>query len=474
MNRALRTLALALLLPLAQTGCATTLPSGVEETLNRNKADASDLSIWVQAVDSKEPVLAWNEDRPQNPASVMKLVTTAAALDILGPAYTWPTEAYVTGPVQRGVLQGDLVLKGYGNPMFQTEDLWKLLRNLREKGIQTIQGDLVLDNTFFNPPPEDPAAFDGEPFKPYNALPDALLLNQRATRFVFLPDPASGKVMVASDPPAPGLRIENRITASARSCNGSQMPDMRVVPDEKGTVIEFVGNYALDCGPRDLYRVVAEPQDMLLGAFRSLWQELGGSFSGTVRIAPTPEAAKRFDRIDSRPLADIIRPMNKWSSNVMTRQVLLTLSAEQFGPPGNPEKGQRAIEYWLETQGFQWPEFVLGNGSGLSRESRISARHMGELLLHAYASPYMPEFIASLPVAGVEGTLRKRMKGEDIAGRAHLKTGTLNDVRAIAGYVLTRSGRRYAVVVLHNAPGVQNGIGSQVQDALLKWVYELQ
>ena len=138
MNRALRTLALALLLPLAQTGCATTLPSGVEETLNRNKADASDLSIWVQAVDSKEPALAWNEDRPQNPASVMKLVTTAAALDILGPAYTWPTEAYVTGPVQGGVLQGDLVLKGYGNPMFQTEDLWKLLRNLREKGIQTI------------------------------------------------------------------------------------------------------------------------------------------------------------------------------------------------------------------------------------------------------------------------------------------------------------------------------------------------
>lgn len=474
MKRLLRTAALALLLPLAQAGCATTLPSGVEETLNRNKADPADLSIWVQAVDSKEPALAWNEDRPQNPASVMKLVTTAAALDILGPAYTWPTEAWVTGPVSKGVLQGDLVLKGYGNPMFQTEDLWKLLRSLREKGIQTIQGDLVLDNTFFNPPPEDPAAFDGEPFKPYNALPDALLLNQRATRFVFLPDPASGRVMVASDPPAPGLHIENRITASTRSCSGAPMPDMRVASGEKGTVVEFVGNYALDCGTRDLYRVVAEPKDMLLGAFRNLWEELDGSFSGSVRIAPTPEDAKKLDQIDSRPLAEVIRPMNKWSSNVMTRQVLLTLSAEQFGPPGNPEKGQRAIEYWLGTQGFQWPEFVLGNGSGLSRESRISARHMGELLLHAYASPYMPEFIASLPVAGVDGTVRKRMKGEDIVGRAHLKTGTLNGVRAIAGYVLTRSGRRYAVVVLHNAPGVQHGIGSKVQDALLKWVYELQ
>lgn len=473
MNTLFRTLALTLLLPIAQAGCAANLPVEVEESLARNKSDPSALSIWVQPIDSNEPALAWNADEPQNPASVMKLVTTAAALDILGPAYTWPTEAYITAPIRNGVLQGDLVLKGYGNPMFQTEDLWKLLRSLREKGLKSIQGNLVLDNTFFNPPPEDPAAFDGQPYKPYNALPDALLLNQRATRFVFQPDTTSGKVMVASDPPAPGVRIENRITASTKGCNGkNDEPEMHVQPSAQGTVVEFVGTYSLDCGTRDLYRVVAEPQDMMLGAFRNLWEELGGNFKGSVRIAPTPAGATRIDGIDSRPLADVIRPMNKWSSNVMTRQVLLTLSAEQFGPPGNPEKGQRAIDYWLNSHGFQWPEFVLGNGSGLSRESRISARHLGELLMHVYYSPYMPEFTASLPVAGVDGTVRKRMKGEEIAGRAHLKTGTLNGVRAVAGYVLSRSGRRYIVVTLHNEPGVQFGVGSKVQDALLKWVYE--
>lgn len=472
MKRYLRALALALLLPLAQTGCAAGLPKPVEDSLSRNQADAADIGIWVQAVDGSAPVLAWNADTPFNPASVMKLVPTAAALDILGPAYTWPTEAWASGPVSLGVLQGDLVLKGYGNPLFQTEDLWKLLRSLREKGIQTIQGDLVLDNTYFSPPPEDPAAFDGEPFKPYNALPDALLLNQRATRFVFLPDAAQRRIIVQSDPPAPGLHIENRLVASSASCSRAPVPDMRVTSDGQGTVVEFAGTYALDCGPRELYRVVAEPRDMLLGAFRSLWTELGGRFEGGVRIEPTPPDARLLERIDSRPLAEVIRPMNKWSSNVMARQLLLTLSAELFGPPGTPEKGQRAIEYWLARQGFAWPEFVLGNGSGLSREGRISARHMGELLVHAYASPYMPEFIASLPVAGVDGTVRKRMRDEPIVGRAHLKTGTLNDVRAIAGYVLSQSGRRYAVVVLHNAPGVQNGIGSRVQDALLQWVYE--
>lgn len=157
----------------------------------------------------------------------------------------------------------------------------------------------------------------------------------------------------------------------------------------------------------------------------------------------------------------------------MTRQVVLTLGAELLGPPGTPEKGRRAIELWLEANGLQWPEFVLDNGSGLSREGRVSARHLGELLVRVYHGPTMPEFMASLAIVGIDGTARKRLKGEDLMGRAHLKTGTLSGVRAIAGYVLARSGKRYAVVVLHNEPDLNKDIGNEIQDALLRWVYEL-
>lgn len=468
----LRTLALSLLLPFAQAGCAAHLPAEVEETLARHKADRNSLSVWVQAVDSDQPVLAWNADLPQNPASVMKLVTTAVALDVLGPNYTWPTETYVTQPVSQGVLQGDLVLKGYGNPMFLTEDLWVLLQRLRERGLHTIHGDLVLDNTYFSLPPEDPAAFDGQPYSPYNALPDALLLNQRATRLIVQPDPATRRLNILTDPPVTGVRIENRIKpVKGKGCRDNLALNVR--PSTQGPVIEFAGQYALECGEREFYRVVAEPQDMLLGAFRAMWQALGGSFDGGVRVGPLPPEAVLFDVFLSRPLAEVIIPMNKQSSNVMARQILLSIGAAQFGPPATLEKGQRAVDLWLERQGWAWPEFVLGNGSGLSREARISARHLGDLLMKVYHGPTMLEFTSSLPIVGVDGTVRKRLRNEDIKGRAQFKTGTLNGVRAIAGYMLSRSGRAYAVVVLHNEPGVQNGIGSQVQDAVLKWVYEL-
>jgi D-alanyl-D-alanine carboxypeptidase/D-alanyl-D-alanine-endopeptidase (penicillin-binding protein 4) len=476
MNTLKRLLAFLLLLPLAQAGCAADLtayarlPAEVEDTLEANKSSPTTLSIWVQAVDSAKPLLSWNADRPQNPASVMKLVTTSAALDILGPDYTWPTEAYTSKPVVNGVLKGDLILKGYGNPMFFTEDLAALVQDLRSQGLQTIQGDLVLDNSFFSLPPEDPAAFDGAPYKPYNALPEALLLNQRATRFLIAPDPVSSRLNIQSELPIPGIRIENSVKASKKA--GCGEPAMRVKPTPTETVIEFSGNFAPSCGENDFYRVVVPPENMLLGAFRSMWAQQGGSFNGNVRVAPTPAKAALFYTYYSRPLADIIIPMNKLSSNVMARQLLLSVAAKKLGAPATPEKGTRAIELWLAENNMNWPGFVLGNGSGLSREARISARQLGDLLMHVYHSPTMLEFAASLPIVGIDGTVRKRLKNEDIQGRAQVKTGTLNGTRAIAGFMYSRSGQAYAVAVLQNEPGVHLGVGSRVQDALLQWVYE--
>ena len=446
------------------------LPYEVEDTLRANDSSPTSLGIWVQAVDANKPLLSWNADRPQNPASVMKLVTTAAALDILGPGYTWPTEVYTSTPVVHGTLKGDLILKGYGNPMFFTEDLWALLQGLRNQGLHTIQGDLVLDNSFFSLPPEDPAAFDGAPYKPYNALPEALLLNQRATRFLIAPDPVTRRLNIQSELPIPGARIENSIKTSKKA--GCGEPSMLVKPTPTETVIEFSGSYAPSCGEKDLYRVVVPPENMLLGAFRSMWTQLGGSFNGNVQVSPTPTKAKLFYTYQSRPLADIIIPMNKLSSNVMARQLLLSLAAKKLGAPATPDKGVRAIDIWLAENNMSWPGFVLGNGCGLSREARISPRQLGDLLMHVYRSPTMLEFSASLPIVGIDGTVRKRLKSEDIQGRAQLKTGTLNGTRAIAGFMYSRNGQAYIVAVMQNEPGVHLGVGSKVQDALLKWVYE--
>ena len=168
----------------------------------------------------------------------------------------------------------------------------------------------------------------------------------------------------------------------------------------------------------------------------------------------------------------MIRSINKYSNNVMTRQLLLTMGAELDTPPGTEDKGIRVVRDWLQQSSLDFPELVLENGAGLSRDERISARHLGELLLAAYYSPYMPEFMSSLPVLAMDGTLKRRMGGSDLAGRAHLKTGSLDDVRAQAGIMLDQQGRRMVVVALHNAPRAENYAGEAVQNALLRWVYE--
>ncbi|MGD9888363.1 MAG: D-alanyl-D-alanine carboxypeptidase/D-alanyl-D-alanine-endopeptidase [Halothiobacillaceae bacterium] len=476
MNTLKRLLAFLLLLPLAHAAYAADftayaeLPAEVEDTLLANNSSPTTLGIWVQAVNSDTPLLSWNADRPQNPASVMKLVTTAAALDILGANYTWPTEVFVSKPVINGVLKGDIILKGYGNPMFFTEDLAALIQDLRKKGLHTIDGNLVLDNSFFSLPLEDPAAFDNAPYRAYNALPDALLLNQRATRFMLSPDPASRRLNIQSELPIPGMRIANNVKTSKKA--GCADPKVDVISTSTETVIEFSGNLNPNCGEKDMYRVVVPPENMLLGAFSSMWAQQGGSFNGNVRVAPTPAKAQLYYTYQSRPLADIIIPMNKLSSNVMARQLLLSVAAKKLGAPATPEKGKRAIDLWLTENKLSWPGFELGNGSGLSREARISPRQLGDLLMHVYRSPTMLEFSASLPIVGIDGTVRKRLKDEDIQGRAQLKTGTLNGTRAIAGFMYSRSGQAYIVAVLHNEPGVQLGVGSKVQDAVLQWVYE--
>lgn len=190
-----------------------------------------------------------------------------------------------------------------------------------------------------------------------------------------------------------------------------------------------------------------------------------------MRTGPVPEGADRIHVYPSLPLGEVVRQINKWSNNPMTRQLLLTLGAEQFGAPGTPEKGRQALREWLEARGLDFPELYVDNGSGLSRATRISARSMARLLLDAWNHPYMAELMASMPISAVDGTMRRRYPG-DMAGRLHLKTGRLDEVSAVAGMMMSRAGRRYVVVIIQNDKDAHRGVGEDVQDVILRWVFE--
>jgi len=371
--------------------------------------------------------------------------------------------------VRDGILNGDLYLKGYGDPYLVIEHFWRFLRALRKSGLESIRGDLIVDQSYFEGVSGRSADFDRRPQRAYNVQPRAFLVNFQAVNLRFNPDPATQSVKIVADPKPAQMRIDNRVRLAKGPCRGGARGlGMQVSGREDDQRIVVSGRYSHDCGRDELYRVVAEGERYIEGVFKTVWTELGGKFEGNVREGPVPGGAHKLHEADSPPLADIVRVINKYSNNVMARQLLLTIAAEKAGSPATVENGIAATDRWLRQRGLVFPELVMENGSGLSRDARITARHMGQLLLAAFGSPYMPEFLASLPILSADGTLRLR-DGGSLAGRAHLKTGSLSNVRSQAGVVDTESGRRFVVVVLHNASRADTA-GERAQNALLAWV----
>jgi D-alanyl-D-alanine carboxypeptidase/D-alanyl-D-alanine-endopeptidase (penicillin-binding protein 4) len=448
------------------------LPQPVAQSLAAARIPVGNVAAVVQEVGATRATLSVNAAAPMNPASVMKLVTTYAALELLGPAYRWKTEAWVSGPLHDGALEGDLVLKGGGDPKLNLEAFWMLLRALRGKGLREIRGDLVLDRSYFERVPGDAGRFDGDVFRPYNVLPDALLVNYKSLRFAFMPEPERGTVRLYVEPRPPALEVVNTLHLAEGACpEGSAFRELLKFTFEPARPRAiFAGQYPLSCGEKDLNVALLEANDLVAGMMRQLWPEIGGTWSGGVREGLVPPGARLLHTQESPSLAEIVRDTNKFSNNIMARHIFLTLGAEDAGAPANGQKAFSAIRNWLARKGIAAPELVMENGSGLSRIERISAGSLASLLQAAWRSPVMPELISSMPVAAVDGTMRKRLRGEGVAGQAHIKTGLLSDTRAMAGVVLDRSGRRQVVVMLVNHPNAHEA--QPAMDALLRWVYE--
>jgi D-alanyl-D-alanine carboxypeptidase/D-alanyl-D-alanine-endopeptidase (penicillin-binding protein 4) len=478
--------ALCALVPAAQ---AQKIPPEVDAALARAKVPRDAVSVLVIDADptargsgaNSAPRLSHRSTVPMNPASVMKLVTTFAALDLLGPAYTWRTPVYLEGAVREGTLYGNLYIQGQGDPKLVLERLWLLMRRVQGLGIHTIAGDIVLDNSAFAVQLSDPGTFDGEPLRPYNAAPEALLLNYKAVVMTFTPDRTANLAQVQFDPPLAGVQVQATVPLLPSPGNGSGNGSTDC-GDYRGALkadfsdanrIRFAGGYPAQCGEKVWPVAYADPQSYAVRAVRGLWQDMGGKLSGAVRMGQVPapiSAGKPAFEVSSATLAEIIRDINKYSNNVMAQQVFLTLgrvasTEAEVANPGTFAASRAVVQRWW-TQRISADDLpVLDNGSGLSRQERISAQGLGRLLQTAYLSPLMPELMSSLPISGVDGTL-KRMKAR-ASGSAHLKTGSLNNVVAVAGFVHASSGKRYVLVALINHPNAN--AARPAIDALVDW-----
>lgn len=440
------------------------LPAAVSRALADAGIPASHVAVVVRGVAGEPPLLSHNAKAPMNPASVMKLVTTYAALETLGPAYTWKTDALTETPPDGGRLTGNLYLRGSGDPRLGLEQFWLFLRQLKAHGISDIDGDLVLDRSVFALPPHDPGEFDNEPLRPYNAGPDALLVNLKSLSLVLHPDPGQGRVQLWHETPGAEALVRNQLSLTTDGC-GDWREKLKTEVD--GDMLTLRGNYATACGDKALGLSPWPATRQVELLFRSLWRELGGTLSGLVRDGIAPATASPVATQVSPPLAEVVREINKFSNNVMARQVFLTLDPAR---PATPDGAARGVRQWLAGKGIDLSGLVLENGAGLSRRERVSADALSRLLLAAWQSPVMPELMASLPLAGVDGTLRLRLRDQSPTGRAHLKTGYLDNARALAGYVLDNGGRRWVLVCLIN--DARSGQGKAAMDALLRWIVE--
>lgn len=457
MIKSLRPLLMATLLfplsfPIAAAPINTALPPKVQAALKASKLQDDALSLVMLPVSGPGTPTVFNADVSVNPASTMKLVTTYAALEMLGPTHQWKTEFYTDGTLSNGVLRGNLYLKGGGDPKLNMERLWLLMRDLRANGVQQITGDLVLDRSHFVQPQLPVFDDDGnDKNKPFLVRPDSLMVNLKALRFITRND--GGKILVSVEPPIAAIHINNQVKAlSSNKCTGDVL--YNPVPEADGGIsVTVTGQLGDGCNSQTYLSLLDHPT-YTAGAVRAIWQELGGTILGKDRLDVTPGSAKLLAKAFSPDLAEIIRDINKFSNNTMAQQLFLSLGSEfRNEADGDDAKAaQRVVRQWLAKKGIIATHLVMENGSGLSRAERVSAREMAQMLQAAWNSPYQAEFMSSLPLAGMDGTMRKRLKSTALRGQAHIKTGTLNTVRAISGFSRDSNGNTWVVVAILNDP----------------------
>lgn len=473
MRSALARTSLTVLAVLACAGVPSPAGAELPRPVRRAFADVGipldHVAVVVQRVDVPRGLVAHQADVPMNPASVMKLVTTFAALDLLGPTYRWRTDVYLDGPLVDGTLKGNLVIKGRGDPKITIEQWQALMRDLRARGLQRIEGDLVLDRSAFRLPAHDAAVFDSEPLRPYNVGPDAMLVNFKSVRFSFSPNAANDGVDLVVEPPLPQLAVGAVPSLVDGPCDDwRRLAAASFISQSRAAAVTFPGSYARSCGTRDWHVALLDHPTYVHGMFRTYFAEAGGEFGGAVRDGRAP-LREPFAVLESPPLYDVVRDVNKLSNNVMARQVFLTLATASAPLPATPEKAADAVTRWLAQRNVTIPGFAIENGSGLSRAERLTAAGLARLLAVADASDVRNEFATSLAVAATDGTLERRMTQAHAAGRALLKTGSLEGVRALAGYVIDARGTRWILVAFVNHPDAARA--TPALDHLVEWVY---
>lgn len=452
----------------APTKKSDSLPPPIQRALTKCKVPPKDFSLSIVPLTTADGAVKFNASVPRVPASSAKVITSAAALQLLGPAKVWTTRFVAAEkPDANGVLKGDIYLVGRGAPSFTIERFWLLVDNLRASGIKEIKGNLIADRSYFNTPEVNPFSFDGEGNRPYNLGPDALMVNSRSFFIKIRPDKEKGVANLFPEPRIEGVKIPETIPLSKEGCGAWRK---QIDPDFSNPAKPtFKGKFPVKCGAKDYFYTSLSPNDYLQVVFADMWKKAGGTWTGKVVNGKLPEDTKDFAVLASsysEPLTKLVYNMNKYSDNIIARQLFLALGKTEKGEPKTLQAARASLYEWTASLKIPSESLKVDNGSGLSRTTNVTADAFTTILKHMWKSPRMPEFVSSLPISGEDGTMKKRNVAKSYA---HVKTGYIQNVRSIAGYVQTKDGNRYAVAAIVNGPSAMGSV--PVMDAVISWIY---
>ena len=442
------------------------LPQSINDMIVKDKIAPSNLSILIKDSSTNTTLASLNPEISRTPASVAKIATTYAALLEFGADFKWPTQIYYTGKLKSGILNGDIVVKAYGDPTLRAKDVKEFANKIASYGIRKITGNLVIDRSFFKNSTKISSGFDKNYVSEYNAMPDALMYNDHLSTIKITPTAKGVKAFTAYGDR--GFKLVNKIKPVKAACRGkNSWPSVKFIKDNGVVDVYLSGNLSTRCRTITLNRVLSKPYVSFYYSFGSYLKKAGVQFGGSLVLNKTPKSAKLMFTHYSKTLLQVVAKTLKMSNNLYARHIFLILGAKRYGYPATEEKSQRAVKDILGSRGLLESSDHLVNGCGLSRESKLKVTSAVKIMDDAYKT-FGDRWLQALSIAGVDGTINKRFKHTVVKNRAFMKTGTLKKAKNIAGFVRSKSGRLYNVAIFYN--GSKIWLGRDIQNKIITWL----
>jgi D-alanyl-D-alanine carboxypeptidase/D-alanyl-D-alanine-endopeptidase (penicillin-binding protein 4) len=453
--------------PVPVAKARSALAAALDRILRHRELKKVRIGMQVVDLESGDVLYAHRADELLNPASVSKVITTAVAMVRLGPEFKFTTGLYAAKRPAEGVLAGDLFVQGSGDPKLVTEQVFKLASNLAVTGVREVKGAIVVDDSYFDKERAGPGWDQDKSDRPYEAPIGAASVNFNALEVLVYPGGKAGApARVLTDPATSYAKIENHaVTASAGSPTRIRV---KSVGTKDRNVLEVRGQVALGHPGWSTWRKVDHPPYYLGTLLKEMLERLGVKVRGAVRTGLLPGGAVLLARVRSPALGVLLRDMNKVSQNFMAEQILKTVGAEALGKPGTWQKGVQAVQRFMSELGVAPGSQVFKNGSGLNDVNRVSAAQIVKLLsfMHRHFQ-VSSEFLASLAVAGADGSVKRRLHYKETYRRLRVKTGWLRGVSGLAGYVGTLGGKKLAFALFMNGLS-SSGVGHRVQQQVAR------